>query len=62
MASQEIEERLEETEPTTGDRKPEVAQQREVPIEDAVVKPVKRRKRRHRARSKLQSVAKSRRN
>jgi hypothetical protein len=48
MACQEMEERLEEEEPTSVDRKPEVAQQREVPIEDAVVKPVKGRKKRYR--------------
>jgi hypothetical protein len=46
MACQEMEERLEE-EPTSVDRKPEVAQ-REVPNEDAAVKPVNGRKRRHR--------------
>jgi hypothetical protein len=40
--------RIEEKEPTSVDRKPEAAQQREVPVEDAVVKPVNGRKRRHR--------------
>jgi outer membrane translocation and assembly module TamA len=44
MACQEIEARLEEKEPTSVDTKPEVAQQREVPVEDEVVKPVKGRK------------------
>jgi hypothetical protein len=48
MACQEMEERLEEEEPTSLDRKPEVAQQQEVPVENAVVKPVNGRKRRHR--------------
>jgi hypothetical protein len=48
MACQEMEECLEEEKPTSVDRKPEVAQQREVPVEDAVVKPVNGRKRRHR--------------
>jgi hypothetical protein len=47
MACQEMEERLEEEEPTSVDRKPEVAQQREVPVDDAVVKPVNGRKKRH---------------
>jgi hypothetical protein len=41
MACQEMEARPEEEEPTSVDRKPEVAQQREVPNEDAVMKPVK---------------------
>jgi hypothetical protein len=48
MACQEMEARLEEKELTSVDRKPEVAEQREVPNEDAIVKPVKGRKRRHR--------------
>jgi hypothetical protein len=48
MACQEMDDRLEEKEPASLDRKPEVAQQREVPNEDAVVKPVKGWKRRHR--------------
>jgi hypothetical protein len=48
MACQEMEERLEEEDPTSVDRKPEVAQQREVPVEDAVVKPVNGRKKRRR--------------
>jgi hypothetical protein len=39
------------------DSKPEVAQQREVPKEDAVVKPVKKRRNSIGARSKLQSDA-----
>jgi hypothetical protein len=47
-ACQGMEKRLEEEELTSVERKPEVAQQREVPVEDAVVKPVKGRKRRHR--------------
>jgi hypothetical protein len=42
---------LEEKQPTSLDRKPEVAK-REVPNEDSVVKPVKRRKRRHRGKTK----------
>jgi hypothetical protein len=46
MACQEVEARIEEKEPTSVDRKPEVAQQREVPKEDTVVQPVKGRKRR----------------
>jgi hypothetical protein len=48
MAFQEMEARPEEEEPTSLDRKPEVAQKEEVPKEDAIVKPVKGRKRRHR--------------
>jgi hypothetical protein len=47
MACQEMEARMEEKEPTSVDRKPEVAQQREVPNEDAVMKPVKGRKKRN---------------
>jgi hypothetical protein len=43
-----MEARLEKEEPTSVDRKPEAAEQREVPDEDAVVKPVKGRKKRHR--------------
>jgi hypothetical protein len=52
MACQEIEARQEEEEPTSVDRKPEVAQQREVPVEDAVLKPVKGRKKRHKGKKK----------
>jgi hypothetical protein len=52
MACQEMEERLDEEEPTSVDRKPEVAQQREVPNEDAVVKPVNGRMRRHRGKKR----------
>jgi hypothetical protein len=48
MACQEMEERLEEEEPTSVDRKPEVAHQRVVPVEVAVLKPVKGRKKRQR--------------
>jgi hypothetical protein len=48
MACQEMEACLEENELTSVEKKPEMAQQREVPVEDAVVKPVKGRKRRHR--------------
>jgi hypothetical protein len=51
MACQEMEARLEEKELTSVDRKPKVAQQREVPVEDAVVKPVKGRKKRYRGRA-----------
>jgi hypothetical protein len=51
MACQEMEERLEEEEPTSVDRKPEVVQ-REVPNEDAVVKPVNGRKKRQRGKRK----------
>jgi hypothetical protein len=47
MACQEMENRLED-EPTSVDRKPEVAQQREVTVEDAIVKLVNGRKKRHR--------------
>jgi hypothetical protein len=44
-----MKERLEEEEePTSVDRKPEAAERREVPVEDAVVKPVKGRKKWHR--------------
>jgi hypothetical protein len=50
MACQEMEARLEEKEPASVDRKPEVAQKREVPNKDAVVKPVKGRKTRYRGR------------
>jgi hypothetical protein len=53
MACQEMEDRLEEKEPASLDRKPEVAQQREVPIEDAVLKPVKGWKRRHRGKKQI---------
>jgi hypothetical protein len=48
MACQEMKARLEEKEPTSVDRKPEVAQQREVHVKDAVVKPVKEQKKPHR--------------
>jgi hypothetical protein len=48
MACQEMEARLEVKELTSVETKPEVAQQREDPIEDAVVKPVKGWKKRHR--------------
>jgi hypothetical protein len=48
MACQEREARPEEEEPTSVDRKPEVTQQRELPVEDAVLKPVNGRKKRHR--------------
>jgi hypothetical protein len=49
MACQEMEEHLEEEELTSVDRKPEVAQQREVPVEDAEVLPVREpKKKRHR--------------
>ncbi|PNF28667.1 hypothetical protein B7P43_G08231 [Cryptotermes secundus] len=48
MAFQEMGARLEEKEPTSVDRKPEVAQQREVPNENTAVKPVKGRKKRYR--------------
>jgi hypothetical protein len=48
MACREMKERLEEEEPTSVETKPEVAHQREVPVEDAVVKPVNGRKKRHR--------------
>jgi hypothetical protein len=47
MVCQEMEERLAEEEPTSVDRKPEVAQQPKVPNEDAVMKPFKGWKRRH---------------
>jgi hypothetical protein len=40
MACQEMEERLEEEQPTSLDRKPEAAEQREVPVKDAKVMPV----------------------
>jgi hypothetical protein len=43
-----MEARLEEKEPTLVDRKPEVAQQLEVPNKDAVLKPVKGWMKRHR--------------
>jgi DNA polymerase III gamma/tau subunit len=49
MASQEMEERLEKEEPTSVDRKPEVAQHRKVPVEDAVLKQVNGRKKRQRS-------------
>jgi hypothetical protein len=39
-ACQEMEERLEEEQPTSLDRKPEAAEQREVPVEDAKVMPI----------------------
>jgi hypothetical protein len=55
MACQEMEERLEEEKPTSVDRKPEVAQEREVTVEAAVVKPVNGRKKRQR--SKWQAAA-----
>jgi hypothetical protein len=48
MACQEMEEYLDEQKPTSVDRKPEAAEEEEVPVEDAVVKPVKGRKKRHR--------------
>jgi hypothetical protein len=48
IACQEMEAHLEEEEPTSVDRKPEVAQNEEVHVEDAVVKPVKGRKKRQR--------------
>jgi hypothetical protein len=49
MACQETTEaHLEKKQPTSLDRKPQAAEQREVPNEDAVVKPVKGWKRRHR--------------
>jgi hypothetical protein len=48
LACQELEERPEEKKRTSPDRKPEAAQKAEVPKEDAVVKPVKGRKKRHR--------------
>jgi hypothetical protein len=49
MACQEMEERLDEEKPTSVDRKPEAAEEEEeVPVEDAVVKPVNGQKRRHR--------------
>jgi hypothetical protein len=47
-----VTELTEEEEPASVDRKPEVAQQREVPVEDAVVIPVKGRKKRHRGMKK----------
>jgi hypothetical protein len=40
MACQEMEARQEEEEPSSVDRKPEVAEQREVPVEDTEVMPV----------------------
>jgi hypothetical protein len=43
-----MEARLEEGELTSVDRKPEATEQREVPNEDTIVKPMKRRKRRYR--------------
>jgi hypothetical protein len=52
IACQEMEACLEEKELTSVDRKPEVAQQREVPSEDAIVKPVKEWKRRHRGKKR----------
>jgi hypothetical protein len=48
MACQERQARLEEEEQTSAETKPEVAQQREVPVEDAVLKLVKGRKKRYR--------------
>jgi hypothetical protein len=61
MACQETTEaRLEEEKPTSVDRKPEAAEE-EVPVEDAIVKPVKGRKKRYRGK-KLQSDAMSQRN
>jgi hypothetical protein len=49
MACQEMEECQEEEEPTSADRKPEAAEQREVPIDDAEVMPVgEPKKKRHR--------------
>jgi hypothetical protein len=48
MACQEMEERLEEEEQTSVDRKPEAAERREVPTEDAILKPVKGRMKPHR--------------
>ncbi|PNF39353.1 hypothetical protein B7P43_G18361 [Cryptotermes secundus] len=43
-----MEAHLEEKEPTSVETKPEVSQQREVPVENAVLKPVRGRKKQHR--------------
>jgi hypothetical protein len=51
LASQEMEAHQEERKPTSLVRKPEAAEQREVPVEDAVVKPVDGRKKRHRGKN-----------
>jgi hypothetical protein len=48
MVCHEMEERLEEEQPTSVVRKPEAAERQEVPVEDPVLKLVKGRKRRHR--------------
>jgi hypothetical protein len=48
IACQEMEAHPEEEKPTSMDRKPEAAEEEEVPVEDAVVKPVNGRKKRHR--------------
>jgi hypothetical protein len=47
IACQEMEARLDEEKPTSVNRKPEAAEEEEVPVEDAVVKPVKGRKKRY---------------
>jgi hypothetical protein len=48
LAYQEVEARPQEKEPTSVDTKPEAAEERQVPVEDAEVIPVKGRKKRHR--------------
>jgi hypothetical protein len=53
MACQEMEARQEEEEPSSVDRKPEVAEQREVPVEDAEVMPVGELKKKRRRDRKL---------
>jgi hypothetical protein len=53
MACQEMEARQEEEEPSSVDRKPEVAEQREVPVEDAEVMPVGKPKKKRRRDRKL---------
>jgi hypothetical protein len=51
MSCQEMEARQDEQKPTSADRKPEAAKE-EVPKEDAIVKPVNERNRRHRGKKK----------
>jgi hypothetical protein len=53
MACQEIEARQEEKKPTSSDRKPEAAEQREVPAEDAKVMPIGEPKKKRRRDRKL---------
>jgi hypothetical protein len=48
IACQEMEARLDEEKPTSVDRKPEAADEEEVPVQDAIVEPVKGRKKRYR--------------